>query len=349
MLRLACAAVILVQAWLSGSACASGKDGQTRVAEIEVNIYHKEKKGGDGRVEDRRDIPLAPTPFAAVVDKLLKKRCVPDEYLAARYADIFFFRNPGTLGVAPAQEAQLTAALMSQDGAAALEFTAPLRKAPELQPRLAANLVALHVWGRTGQSLLTREAEALFADLESSHSAMSAPLKADYAYMRSLAALETQDRGKALKYAEEALAAEPNFFNAHVIRVAILVEFAERALLRGDGACSDAYGKLAGALGEVMDFAPCGLQAAHLARYLRSQQSAPDQHQSLLLTEAALAVISQQTPAFLNKREKLLKNANRQSECGSFILDNLTDLETRAALGGSRSGGFIDVPILEKK
>lgn len=64
---------------------------------------------------------------------------------------------------------------------------------------------------------------------------------------------------------------------------------------------------------------------------------------------ATLAVISQQTPAFLNKREKLLKNANRQSECGSFILDNLTDLETRAALGGSRSGGFINVPILEKK
>lgn len=348
MIRFACVAIVFVQAWLAVPPCATAGNGQFEVAELTVNIYSSKKRRPPPPVTgDGYPSPRVPTEFGAIVDKLLKKRCTPDQNIAARYADIFFFRNPVSLGISPAQEMQLTAALMSEDGAAALDLTASLRQDTDIQTRLLANFVALHVLGRSGQKLSGKQAEVLFTALENGYSSMGNPLKADYAYMRALAALEAGASAKALKNAEDALAAEPQFFNAHVVRVAILVDLAERASLQGDGNCRAAYGKLAQALYDVMEFAPCALQAAHLARYLRSQEYAPDEHVSLLMTEAALSAISQQKPAFLDKKEKLLRSANRQSQCGLWILDNVADLERNFSSISSNAGAIDDV--LENK
>jgi hypothetical protein len=348
MPRVVCAVLILVLAWLTaGITSAAGKNGWKQMAEIKINIYLKRQRvigdtpGGDG-VPVPLDVP--PTPFGEVVDELLKKRCTPDLNLASQYED-FLLRNAASLGISPPQEAQLTAAMVSQDGKAALELTAVLRQAPDMLTRSIANLVALQVWRESGQMLTATDAKPLFAALECDASSMANPLKADYAYLRALAALERADSANALKYAEEAAALDPQFFNPHAVRVALLVELAERASLGGDVTCHAAYGKLAHALYDIMALAPCPMKAAHLARYVRSQQSTPDQHMSLLLTEAALSAIFQHKLAFLDKKEKLHRIVDSGAACGRFILDNVADLEKRVPSISSDKGGAADVPV----
>jgi hypothetical protein len=325
MVRIAIAVMFL----LAGTAVLRGQSraSDLQVAELSINIYGDKPKTVKRRTEAEQPRP-AETQLGKIAGELLKKRCTADQNQAARYADLFFFRNVTGLGLSAAQEAQLIAAIMAQDGAGAMEFTATLRQDPNVQTRLVANLVALYVWGRTGKELADKQAQELFAALEKDKASEYRMLKADYSYLRALSAWSAGDNTRALKDLDDAVGVEPEFFNAHVIRVAILIDLAARAMVRDDDACLSAFDKLAEALGAIMQFSPCALQGAHLARYLRSQQAEPDRHVPLLLTEMFLSTVSQHRAAFENKTTKLDDLIDKRSQCGRNISDSIVQLNT---------------------
>jgi hypothetical protein len=267
------------------------------------------------------------TRICEVAEKLLKKDCTPDQNKAARYADIYFFRRPGVLKLDPDTEAQLTTALISHDGITAMDATSELRGGQDRAKRFLGSLVALHVWARAKGSLHAPEAQQLFAALEENQAAVP-EAKADLNYMLALKAVEGNDTSGALDRLEAALSTEPQFFNAHVVRVAILVDLAER-VAQSEEKCLTAYRKLTNALEVLFEFSPCGLQAAHTAAYLRSRQESPNENVSLLLTELFLATISKQRTAANSKAAKLESLATAKTSCRSFISESIADLNSR--------------------
>jgi hypothetical protein len=307
--------LLLLLAGLAGARADTVQNGpahRQRFAELKVNIYRD------------RQAPAYRSAFGAAAETALKQGCGATPNGAAPYADIFFFRTPVALGLSDAAKKELTAAMASEDGPTALGLTEALRQDPNPTARFAAGITALLVWGNSGHPFQAKEAQDIFDAMAQDAEAVPPGAKADYYYLRSLASLEAGNSQQALGYAADAVSAEPQFFNAHVIRLALLVDKAEQGTLAGGSCKVDA--QLSEALAAIVAFSPCALQAAHLARYLRSRQKAPDEHVSLLLTELFLSTISRQKSAFDAKVKALTQLAEQRPSCRQPIANAISDL-----------------------
>ena len=256
----------------------------------------------------------------------LKKECSGSQSSAAPYADMFYFRSRTALDLTAGEERHLTAALAAGDSQSALEFTQELRRDVNPLKRFTANLVALYVWGNSGKPLASREVQAIFARLEKDLDAAPPGAKADYFYLRSLAAHESGQHELALDYANKAVAEDGRFFNAHVLRLALLVDEAGRSMAPSSGKC-EMESQLALPLEAIVAFSPCTLQSAHLARYLSSRQANPGEHMPLLVTELFLATISKQKSAFDAKAGQLTRLAEQNATCKPWIQEVIEDLK----------------------
>ena len=247
-------------------------------AGLRVNLYF-----GRPRQEPR-------TPLGWSAGELAKRRCTGTEHARRLYPDLAVLRQADPSALPPEQSRALAAAYISQDPEHARAVLAPLRASSVAATRYWGGLALLHIVVRSGGSLQEKDAEALLADVLGD-AAEARLTGADAHLLRAIAATARGRRADALAALATAIRVEPTFFNAHALRLSLLLEELRQALPGTPAACRSAFSSLGAALHAVMQLEPCALQAAHLITYLRGQVPTPDQDAGLIVTEAYLATL----------------------------------------------------------
>lgn len=215
----------------------------------------------------------------------------------APFADVYAFRNPGTVTFEDAVMQRFALARASRDPETAERLLASDLESANADIRYMAATSLLMVRASAGQPLTERNASSLFKIVELAQQAGASMPGSDAAFLQALRARANGDARLARDHVDRALQLEPRFFSALALRLDLVFD---RALLFGQqsrAVCEATYLDVLQTLTAILDLSPCRYQAAHLDLYLSRRFTVPDDVALINLSRVYLAKLANRPEA----------------------------------------------------
>ena len=277
-------------------------------------------------------IKIQPKPLLAqAARRALGESCVGAAVGPRALGDLVTMRRPDTIAIDDTARRRLSAAYLSQDPAVSKRILAPLRSSPDRSLTYLATLTALHVQIAAGQSLSSPEVAGEFEALESLRADLPFST-ADTDFLEALRSLSQGRLERARDMSERALRTEPEFFNAHVIRILVQLRITKLVGVQAN-ACGPALERLASMLADLTTISPCPMQAVYTDAFFRSEGSMDASDPSFLLLEAYFATLARNPGALRAVRDRASSWAAGQeaSRCTGLIMHEVETLHSLLA------------------
>lgn len=269
--------------------------------------------------------PLPPLLLVERASQAVGQSCVGTTQGPEVLGDLVLMRKLSDINISdPAIGRALAAAYISQNATVADRLLAVARGSADPAIAFISTLVTLHVALRAGVSVPTDELKRL----ERLGQKVSFST-ADVDYFLGLAYLHEGRFSDASQAADRAIEKEPTFFNAHMLRLGIMLRRFSQTGIR-DATCVPRLVRLGTILRQLTDLAPCPIQAVYVDAFLEAESHLQPHDPAFLLTRAYLAALArngQAVRALSAGLRDVLSTAPGTEVCNSIIAREVTGLE----------------------
>lgn len=285
--------------------------------------------------------------FSFVPFLVLRKERVPRHILAKKAAcarsavcvgtangpwglgDLVTMRMPSAMPrFTDAERARFAIAFVSQDGKVAEEVLAPLASQSDPNRAYLAALATIQVKAKVHESVSSLEADVKRLWAIAGRSGMDVPVS-DLHFLQGLMEFERRRFEATLASAERAIAIEPSFLNAHLLRLDALL--AQAVVARDDEpTCLRNTSRLVEALASLTDLAPCPQQMTFVDLMFDPLTNDRRLSPGLFLTKAYFAKIGRHpaaVTAWVRAYRDLVAGHPIPRSCDAVMVDELRGIE----------------------